>query len=78
MLRTLFSWCVTPIPSRPGPEELREQPAEEPLAGVLPNQASSVFLRLEELQGLLDLPFPDWDEIKKNQPGGMDLADAIA
>ncbi len=38
---------------------------------------SLLMTGLDELQGLLDLPLPDWDEIRKNQPGGMDLADAI-
>ena len=38
---------------------------------------SLLMTGLEELQELLELPLPDWDEIRKNQPGGMDLADAI-
>ncbi len=38
---------------------------------------SLLMTGLDELQGLLDLPLPDWDEIKKNQPGGMDLVGAI-
>ena len=37
---------------------------------------SLLMTGLEELQGLLDLPLPDWGEIKKNQPGGLDLANA--
>jgi hypothetical protein len=32
---------------------------------------------LDDLQGLLHLPNPDWDEIKKNQPFERDLSDAI-
>ncbi len=38
---------------------------------------SLLMTGLEELQGLLDLPLPDWDAIKKNQPGGLDLANAL-
>ena len=38
---------------------------------------SLLMTGLEELQHLLDLPLPDWDEIKKNQPGGMALANAL-
>ncbi len=31
----------------------------------------------ERLMDLLALPVPDWDAIKKNQPGGRDLASAL-
>ncbi len=39
---------------------------------------SLLMTGLDELQDLLDLPNPDWDEIKKNQPGGLDIVNAIA
>ena len=40
--------------------------------------ASSLMMTdLDELYDLLDLPNPDWDEIKKNQPSEMDLVGAI-
>jgi len=43
--------------------------------GVL--AANSLLMTdLEELQKLLDLPLPDWDEITKNQPGGPELVKA--
>jgi hypothetical protein len=38
---------------------------------------SLLMTGLEELQDLLDLANPDWGEIKKNQPGGMDIVSAI-
>ena len=38
---------------------------------------SLLMTDLDELQDLLDLPLPDWDEIKKNQPGGMDMANTL-
>jgi len=38
---------------------------------------SLLMTGLDELQDLLDLPNPDWNEIKKNQPGGMDIVSAI-
>ncbi len=38
---------------------------------------SLLMTGLEELQSLLDLPLPDWDEIKNNQPSGMLLAKLI-
>ena len=38
---------------------------------------SLLMTGLDELQGLLHLQLPDWDEIKKNQPGGMDLVNAL-
>ncbi len=38
---------------------------------------SLLMTGLEELQDLLDLANPDWGEIKKNQPGGMDIANAL-
>ncbi len=37
---------------------------------------SLLMTGLDELQNLLDLPLPDWDEIKKNQPGGLDMVNA--
>ncbi len=39
---------------------------------------SLLMTGLDELQNLLDLPNPDWDEVKKNQPGGLDIVNAIA
>ncbi len=38
---------------------------------------SLLMTGLDELQDLLDLPNPDWDEIKNNQPGGLDIVNAI-
>ena len=38
---------------------------------------SLLMTGLEELQSLLDLPLPDWDEIKKHQPSGIVLADTL-
>ena len=38
---------------------------------------SLMMTDLDALHDLLDLPNPDWDEIKKNQPYEMDLVDAI-
>ena len=38
---------------------------------------SLLMTGLDELQNLLDLPLPDWDEIKKNQPGGLDMVNAM-
>ncbi len=38
---------------------------------------SLLMTGLDELGDLLDLPNPDWDEIKKNQPGGLDIVSAI-
>ena len=38
---------------------------------------SLIMTDLDELQDLLDIPLPDWGAIKKNQPGGMDLANAL-
>ena len=38
---------------------------------------SLLMTGLDELQDLLDLPNPDWDEIKKNQLGGLDIVSAI-
>ena len=38
---------------------------------------SLLMTGLEELQELLDMSLPDWDEIKKNQPDGLDLANAL-
>ncbi len=38
---------------------------------------SLLMTGLDELQELLDLPNPDWDEIRKNQPGGLDIVNAI-
>ena len=40
--------------------------------------ANSVMMTdIEKLMDLLDLPVPDWDEIKKNQPSGRDLANTL-
>ncbi len=40
--------------------------------------ANSVMMTdIETVMDLLDLPLPDWDEIKKNQPSGSTLAKAI-
>ena len=38
---------------------------------------SLMMTDLDELVSLLNVPLPDWDEIRKNQPGGSDLAEAI-
>ena len=38
---------------------------------------SLLMTGLDELHSLLDLSLPDWDEIKKNQPDGLDLANAL-
>ncbi len=44
--------------------------------GVL--AANSLLMTgLDELYDLLNLSLPDWDEIKKNQPGGLDIVSAI-
>ncbi len=34
---------------------------------------SLMMTDLDELQNLLDLPLPDWDEIRQNQPGRLDM-----
>ena len=38
---------------------------------------SLLMTGLEELQELLDLSLPDWNEITKNQPSGIALADTL-
>ena len=38
---------------------------------------SLLMTGLEELQGLLDLSLPDWNEITKHQPSGIALADTL-
>jgi len=38
---------------------------------------SLLMTGLDELQDLLDLPLPDWDEIKKNQPSTLDMVGAL-
>jgi len=57
-------------------DEMRET-QELVLCNGLLAANSLLMTGLEELKGLLDLPLPDWDEIKKNQPGGSDLADTL-
>ncbi len=57
-------------------DEMRET-TEIVLCNGLLAANSLLMTDLDKIQDLLDLPFPDWDEIKKNQPGGMDLANAL-
>ena len=58
-----------------------EMEAREDTEVVLCNgmlAATSLMMEdLDALQELLHLPTADWDEIEKNQPGGLDLANSL-
>ncbi len=56
--------------------ESREE-TETVLCNGLLAANSLMMTDAERLMDLLDLPLPDWDAIKKNQPGGRDLANTL-
>ena len=55
----------------------QRQDTEVVLCNGLLAANSLLMTGLDELYDLLDMSLPDWDEITKNQPGGLDIANVL-